>query len=296
MSFRSENLLSLIGNDFSNKSEDELRSIFSEEIQTGIHGLCFTPYLDGQEPGSVLTEKQIRSRLEIIRPYTQWIRTFSCAEGNELIPRIAKECGLKTLVGVWLDEDEDANDEEMTNAIEIAQKGHADLITVGNEVLYREDLSEDELIRYIRRVKKALPEIQVGYSDAYYEFCNRPKITEACDVIFANCYPFWEGCHIDYSLLYIKEMYRRAVVAAKGKQVIISDTGWPNAGSSFEHAEPSFRNAIQYFVNVQKWCREDNIGLFYFSGFDEAWKVAGEGDVGAHWGLWNREGKMKYSR
>jgi len=152
------------------------------------------------------------------------------------------------------------------------------------------------LLKYIKRVKKALPGIQVGYVDAYYEFCNRPAVTEACDIIFANCYPFWEGCHIDYSLLYMKEMYRRAVIAGNGKKVIISETGWPNRGSSFEHSEPSFRNAIQYFVNVQKWCKEDNIELFYFSGFDEAWKVSGEGDVGAYWGLWDKDGNLKYSK
>jgi len=55
MSFRSENILSLIGNDYSSKAEDELRTIFLDGIRTGIHGLCFSPYLDGQEPGSVLT-------------------------------------------------------------------------------------------------------------------------------------------------------------------------------------------------------------------------------------------------
>jgi len=296
MSFRSENILSLIGNDYSAKTEDDLRSIFTEILKSGIHGLCFSPYLEGQEPGSVLTEEQIRRRIEIIRPFTKWIRTFSCTEGNEMIPRIAKEYGLKTLVGAWLGEDEDTNEEEITNVIEIAKNGYADLVAVGNEVLYREDLSEKELLKYIKRVKKALPGIQVGYVDAYYEFCNRPAVTEACDIIFANCYPFWEGCHIDYSLLYMKEMYRRAFAAGNGKKVIISETGWPNRGSSFEHAEPSFRYAIQYFVNVQKWCKEDNIELFYFSGFDEAWKVVGEGDVGAYWGLWDKDGNLKYSK
>ena len=38
----------------------------------------------------------------IIKPYTKWIRTFSCTEGNERIPVLAKQLGLKTLVGAWL--------------------------------------------------------------------------------------------------------------------------------------------------------------------------------------------------
>ncbi len=296
MSFKSENILSLIGTDFSNKSETDLRTIFSAMLNQGLHGMCFSPYLEDQKPGSLITEDQIRKKLEIIRPYTSWIRSFSVTDGNEMIPRIAKEFGLKTMVGAWLGEDEEKNEEEIANVIKIAKAGYADLVAVGNEVLYREDLSEEELLKYIKRVKDALPGIQVGYVDAYYEFCNRPAVTEACDVLFANCYPFWEGCHIDYSLLYMKDMYRRAVNAGNGKKVIISETGWPNKGTSFEDSEPSFNNAIRYFINTQKWYKEDNIDVFYFSGFDEMWKMSDEGDVGAYWGLWDKDGKLKYGK
>jgi exo-beta-1,3-glucanase (GH17 family) len=296
MSFKSENILSLIGIDFSKKTEDDLRIIFSEVFKKGMHGICFSPYLDDQKPGSVLSEEQIRLKLELISPHAQWVRIFSCTDGNEMIPRIAREYGFKTLVGAWLGEDLEKNEEEIANLIQIAKAGFADLVAVGNEVLYREDLTEEELLKYIRVVKAALPSLEVGYVDAYYEFCNRPAITAACDVIFANCYPFWEGCHIEYSLLYMKEMYRRASLAANGKKVIISETGWPDQGSSFEQSEPSFRNAIQYFINTQNWCREDNIDVFYFSGFDEMWKIGDEGDVGAYWGLWNKDGNLKYSK
>jgi exo-beta-1,3-glucanase (GH17 family) len=296
MSFRSENILSLIGRDFSNKSEADLRSIFTDVLSNGIHGLCFSPYTDSQKPGSIITEEQIRKRIETISPYTKWIRTFSCTEGNEIIPRIAKEYGLKTMVGAWLGEDLDKNEEEISNLVHIEKKGYADLVAVGNEVLYREDLTEEELLSYIKRVKKELPTAPIGYVDAYYEFCNRPAIVDACDILFANCYPFWEGCHIDYSLLYIKDMYHRTVNAAKGKKVIISETGWPNRGTSFEHSEPTLQNAIRYFINIQTWCKEDQIDVFYFSGFDEVWKINDEGDVGAYWGLWDKDGNLKYSK
>ena len=66
--------------------------------------------------------------------------------------------------------------------------------------------------------------------DAYFKFVNHPRVSDACDVIFANCYPFWEGYPADHALVYMKEMYRRAVWAGKGKKVIISETGWPNLG------------------------------------------------------------------
>jgi exo-beta-1,3-glucanase (GH17 family) len=296
MSFRSDYILSLAGQDTTNKSEADLRSIFTELLSKGLHGICFSPYLEDQKPGSLITEAQIRRKMEIIRPYTKWIRTFSCTEGNEMIPRIAKEYGLKTMVGAWLGENQAINEEEIANVIRIARDGYADLVAVGNEVLYREDLTEEELLKFIKQVKSELPGIPVGYVDAYYEFCNRPAITDACDIIFANCYPFWEGCHIDYSLLYMKDMYQRALKAGNGKKVIITETGWPNRGTAFEDSAPSFNNAVRYFINAQNWSKEDNIDMFYFSSFDEMWKIGGEGDVGAYWGLWDKDGKLKYQK
>ena len=232
--------------------------------------------------------------MKIIKKHTQWIRSFSCTDGNELIPKIAHEFGIKTLVGAWLGTDEDKNEEEVKGLIELAKVGYVDIAAVGNEVLYRNDLSEPELLGYMQQVKTAIPNIPMGYVDAYYEFSNHPKITEACDVILANCYPYWEGCSMEYSLIYMKEMYRQAIKAGNGKKVIITETGWPNLGESFEGAHPSFDNAIKYFINTQLWAKEDEIDVFYFSSFDESWKVGAEGDVGAHWGLWDKDEQLKY--
>ncbi|MDQ1770606.1 glycosyl hydrolase [Labilibaculum sp. A4] len=296
MSVRSEYLMSLAGMDLSGKTEDELVSLYNKLLNSGMHGLCFSPYEEGQEPGTLLSEEQIRRRIDIIKPHTKWVRSFSCTEGNELIPKIAKENGMKTLVGAWLGKYKSINENEIAGLIEVTKAGHADIVAVGNEVLYREDLSEDELLDYIYRVKKALPGIPVGYVDAYYEFGNRPRITTACDVILANCYPFWEGCSLDYSYLYMKDMYNRALKAGNGKKVIITETGWPNVGEKFHGAKPSKANALKYFINTQLWSKEENIDIFYFSSFDEAWKTSDEGDVGAYWGIWDKDENLKFSK
>ena len=40
-----------------------LRDAFRAVLQRGMHGLCFSPYLEGQSPGSQIGEAQIRERL-----------------------------------------------------------------------------------------------------------------------------------------------------------------------------------------------------------------------------------------
>lgn len=283
-----------IGVELKEYSQKDLVTLWRETLDTGMHGICFSMYEDGQEPGDTITEEQVERRIKILKPYTKWVRSFSCIEGNEHIPRIAKKHGIKTMVGAWLGDDLEKNEEEIEALIKLAKEGCVDIAAVGNEVLYRKELNEEELLVYINRVKKELPDIEVGYVDAYYEFAKRPAITEACDVILANCYPYWEGCSIDYSLNHMQQMYNIAKQAGKGKRTIITETGWPSQGSSLGGSHSSAENTMKYFINSQVWSEVDDVEMFYFSSFDESWKVGTEGNVGAYWGLWDKNENLKF--
>lgn len=284
----------LSGIDTSILSLAELDDAFMKILTAGIHGISFSAYLENQQPGSIISEDQIDARMKILKPYVKWVRSFSCVDGNELIPKVAHKYGIKTLVGAWLGDDKDKNDIEIESLIKIAKDGNADILAVGNEVLLRGDLSEDEIIQYIQRVKQEISGIPVGYVDAYFEFVNHPRICNVCDVILANCYPFWEGFPLEHALAYLKNMYYLAVKASNGKKVIISETGWPNIGTPDRNAVPSYENAIRYFINTYAWANLEKIDVFYFSSFDETWKIEKEGDVGAYWGLWDKDGNLKY--
>lgn len=298
MSFRKEHIFSFQpaaeGNPLAGKTEESLSDQFSEILQNGVHGFCFSLYEEGQRPGDIISEAQVRRRMEILKPHTKWIRSFSCTEGNELIPQVAKELGIKTLVGAWLGNDPEINQREVEGLIKLAKEGLVDIAAVGNEVLYRKDLSEEELLGFIRKVKAEIPDIPVGYVDAYYEFSDHPQITDLCDVILCNCYPFWEGCPFENSLDYMKQMYAQAKAAGKGKEVIITETGWPSQGENLKGSFPGEKNARDYFINTQVWSANDNIPVFYFSSFDESWKVGAEGTVGAYWGIWDKNEKLKF--
>jgi exo-beta-1,3-glucanase (GH17 family) len=283
------------GFDFTTHSPEDIRALYAKVLQSGMHGLCFSMYEDDQKPGDHISEEQVRRRLKIMAPYTKWVRSFSCIEGNEFVPKIAREFGMKTLVGAWLGDDAEKNEKEIEALIQLAKEGYIDIAAVGNEVMYRKDLTEEELLAFIKRVREAIPaHIPVGYVDAYYEFTIKPRITEACDVILTNCYPYWEGTNQEYALSHMKSMYHQAMAAANGKKVIITETGWPSQGESFKDSHPSEENAMKYFINSQLWSKDENIEMFYFASFDESWKVGPEGDVGAHWGIWDKNEKLKF--
>ena len=55
------------------------------------------------------------------------------------------------------------------------------------------------------------------------------------------------------------------------------------------------QNHVKYFVDLNSWSRKHGVDVFYFSSFDESWKVRHEGDVGQRWGIWDKAEKIKYA-
>ena len=279
------------------RTAEDLRAPFSALLDNRLYGLCFRPYAEGQDTDDRLTVAQIRRRIDIVAPYTRWVRTFACTGGHELIPAEAHAKGLKTMVGAWIGHDRERNEREIRTLGDLAKQGLVNVAVVGNEVLLRDELPESELLAYVRRVREAIgdDDVRVGCVDAYYQFLERPALVAACDVVLPNCYPFWEGADVAVAPLYLRRMHALVQAAAGEKPVIVAETGWPGQGQTVGEAVPSAEHAMRYFVEVQDWARREGIKLFWFSSFDEPWKVGQEGEVGAQWGLWGKDERLKYA-
>jgi glycoside/pentoside/hexuronide:cation symporter, GPH family len=278
------------------KPSSEVSALYQEQFERGLYGLCFSAYAGGQKAGDELLASDVSRRIDLIAPHTRWVRSFACTEGHEAIPRLARAKGLKTMAGAWISADRARNAREVAALIKLAQEGMVDVAVVGNEVLLRGDLPEAELLAAIAEVKAAVPEdVRVGCVDAYFQFLERPALVAACDVLLPNCYPFWEGASIDFAAEYLRRMHALVKAAAgEDKAVVIAETGWPSAGQPVAAATPSAANAMRYFIDVQQWVRNEGVKLFYFSSFDEPWKLAQEGEVGTSWGLWDKNERIKH--
>jgi uncharacterized repeat protein (TIGR01451 family) len=269
---------------------------FGQNQNQTLDGLNFSPYLAGQNPNfqPQIPADQIHSRMQIVAPYTTWVRTFGSANGLEESPRIAKELGLKMAAGAWLGRDPAANIIEIRNLIVAANAGWVDIAVVGNEVLYRNDLSESQLIEFIRQVREKIPPgIPVATADVYQNLISHPNVIAASDVVFANIYPYWDGISVNNAVCALAQRYEAVVNAAMGKPVVLSETGWPSGGNAVGAAVPSPANAAKYFQEFVSWARANAVRYFYFAAFDEAWKAGEEGPQGAYWGVWDQTGVLK---
>jgi glycoside/pentoside/hexuronide:cation symporter, GPH family len=281
------------GIDFGAINNGAFNEKFSEVFNKGMHGICFTVFTEDQNPGDQISEEQIVKRLKVLVGHTDWIRIFSTTSGYELIPGIAKKMGFKVLIGAWIVKDKEQNEKEVQSLIKLMNEGTVDMAAVGNEVLFRGDQDENTLISHINEVKKKTNGVPVCCVDIYSEFINHPKLVNACDKLLINCYPFWEGAHIEHAGVYLQEMYNKVKAVANGKEVIITETGWPSNGQVVSEAVPSKENLMLYYMEAQLWAAQANVKLFYFSSFDESWKIHSEGWAGTSWGLWDGNENFK---
>jgi uncharacterized repeat protein (TIGR01451 family) len=261
-----------------------------------VYGIDFSPYENGQDPNlsPQIPASQILSRMQIVAPYTKWVRSFSSTNGLENIPSVARQLGLKVAANAWISSNAAQNTVEIDNLIAAANSGQVDIAIVGSEAILRNDVTVSQLIAYMNQVRQAIPQnIPVTTADVYGTFLAQPALIAASDVVFANFYPYWEGTSINNAMCSLEREYQQLVAASGSKQVVISETGWPSAGNAVGAAVPSPANQNLFALQFFTWAGANNIPAFYFEAFDEAWKAAYEGPQGAHWGIFDVNGVIK---
>jgi exo-beta-1,3-glucanase (GH17 family) len=107
-------------------------------IVSQVYGIDFSPYENGQDPnlGSQITISQIQARMQIVAPYTNWVRSFSSTNGLENIPSVARQFGLKVAANAWISSDTAQNAIEISNLIAAGNAGLIDIAIVGRKPFY----------------------------------------------------------------------------------------------------------------------------------------------------------------
>ena len=274
---------------------ERLRGELQGLLEQGIHGMCFGPYVGGQSPGQRIDAERIAQRLGQLRRNARWVRLFSCTQGNAQVVRAARSMGLRTMAGAWLSGDARRDAEELDALVELARDGQVDLAMLGNEALLRGELDEQQLLEALQQFRSRAPGVTAGVVDAYSSFPGRQRLLQAVDVVGVNCYPFWEGCPVDQALDRLRSMIDQTRAHLGDKPLVVTETGWPTAGSAHGLAHPGSDAALRYAVDALRWAAAEGLELFYFEAFDESWKTSQEGDVGAHWGLWDSREQFKFA-
>jgi len=259
--------------------------------------LDFTPHLGDDEPHNVLPDHIVHRRVDMVANYTNGIRTFACYNGAESI-RYAHSIGLYTVAGAWIDARAEEAKEEMDCIISLAREEVVNLASIGSEALTWGGLTAEQIVAYIKLFRMEVPNVQVTTAlkyEAMADEWNQKVIVPAVDLLYINYYPYWSGFHIGDALLAHQYEHEQMKKIAGGKDVWISESGWPSQGTCWNGmAEPSEENQEQFLLGVMNWTRSEGIVLSWFDAFEQPWKNGNEYcSVASHWGIFESNGDIK---
>ncbi|KAI9483021.1 MAG: glycoside hydrolase superfamily [Benjaminiella poitrasii] len=219
------------------------------------------------------------------------IRTYS--QECNLLPNILKAIqtnggGMTVLAAVWIDGT--SNDDVEITRLKTNLKSSSDTssirgILVGNEVLFKNQMSSSQLIQKIKTVKAISGGIPVGSAETDATYSN--DLMAASDFIGVNIHPFFAEVSVNDAYNNLVSRFNAFKSKAGGKKVYITETGWPSEGSNDGSAQPSLANTKTFATTISK----SSLPYYYFEWEDSAWKASG---TESHFGLLNSNAVMAY--
>jgi exo-beta-1,3-glucanase (GH17 family) len=262
-----------------------------------LNSLSFAPFREGQGPleGIFPTSAQIEADLALMAKKTHNIRTYASDEGTmPAIPPLAKKYGLTMIQGAWLGSTHADNQKEIAELIRSAN-AHPDVVKrviVGNEVLLRGDLKPEQLVEYIRAVKRAVQQ-PVSYADVWSEYMKYPQLIKEVDFVTIHILPYWEDepIAVEQAPAHIERIYKQvqqeADARVHGIPILIGESGWPGAGRQRGRALPSVANEAKFIRAFIKIATDNGFDYNIVEAINQSWKSDLEGVVGANWGLYS---------
>lgn len=222
------------------------------------------------------TAKKVSSGFSSARLYTMIQGGSSTNEPTSAIPAaIAQDTTL--LLGLWASGGEAGMQAEITalqSAITQYGTKFTDLvvgISVGSEDLYRISptgiaaksgygANPADLVNYIKQVRAAiantpLSTAPIGHVDTWTAWTNSSNsaVAAACDWVGMDAYPYFQNSmanSIGSGAGLFNDALSATQAAVGGKDVWVTETGWPVSGSTENLAVPSTQNAKAYWDAV----------------------------------------------
>jgi len=262
--------------------------------------VSYAPYrLPGQTPFDEtlkIPRAQIVDDLTALSRMTECVRLYSVDQGLDQVPGVAREVGLKVLLGAWISVDRKRNARELDHAIRVAND-NADVVRmliVGNEVMLRRERTEDEL-RELIEYAKARAKVPVTYADVWEFWLKHASLARAVDRVTVHILPFWEDkpVSVEQAIEHVATVFEE-VRQHFDKPVMIGETGWPSAGRQREASAPSQVNQARYIREFVHRAHDEGWDYNLIEAIDQPWKRRLEGTVGGYWGVLDVELKPKF--
>lgn len=260
-------------------------------------GLTFNPMRKQDTPKSNTfpSAEEIEKDLALLENKVHAIRTYNVDNGQDKIPELAAKHNLNVTLGAWIGDDLEKNRHELDVLGEVIKQNNSRVIRlmVGNETLLRGDVTEAQLIEYLREVKKYNWR-PVSTAETWDIWIKHPKLVDEVDFIAIHVLPYWEGIAAEDAVDYVFDRYHDVQKAYPNKPIVITEVGWPSDGQAFKHATASISNQARFLREFLNRADKEKITYYIVEAFDQPWKMSLEGSAGAYWGIFNADRQAKY--
>ena len=273
------------------------RPVSAPDWPEQVSGYSFSPFRLGQTPvdNKYPDDADIRADLELLSQQTSNIRTYSVEGTQADIPRLAEEFGLRVTLGIWISTDWERNEREIAKAIELTNNSRSIVrVLVGNEALFRKEITPDVLIGYIDRVRAAV-KVPVSTSEQWHIWQETPELVRHVDLIAAHILPYWEFVPREQATRFVLDRARDLKRQFPKKPLLLSEVGWPSNGRTRGGADASPADQAIYLRELVNRLNVQGYNYFIIEAFDQPWKMDDEGSVGAYWGVYNLERQPKFA-
>ena len=251
----------------------------------------------------------------ILQGQWKYLRLYDCDEHAEIVLDVIEKEGLdfKVMLGAYivaemnnygcpwggthteeqLEENKKINIKQIDKLIKLANQ-YPEIIfslSAGNEACV--DWTDHyvpvkSVISYVKRIKKGAKQ-PVTFCENYVPWLDKLKdLVAEIDFISIHTYPVWEYKHIHDSLEYTKQKYYAVAHRYPDVPVVITEAGWAtnSNGRGIDPSNVSEENQEIYYHDLVNWSHEEQILVFIFEAFDEAWKGSPEPlEPEKHWGV-----------
>lgn len=262
-----------------------------------IDGFCFSPGLSAEGPASNVYPdiEEIIDDLALLSGDVHSIRTYSVDSTLAEIPRLASVFDLNVALGAWISDDEAANTVEIEKLIAVYRENHRTVVRVlvGNETLLRGERSVEQMIDYVKQVKRKVW-APVSLAEPWHIWLKYPELAQHVDFITVHLLPYWEGLPIDSAVDYVVMRYNELQQTFPEKEIVIGEVGWPSNGRTRQGAVASQANQAKFLRRFLDVAESKGYTYYIMEAFDQLWKTELEGEAGSHWGVYNTERDPKF--
>ncbi len=281
------------------KDSKEIKALLgNKDLKRVFPGMDYTPMYT-QYPDCLHyppSQNNITRDIAVISQLTNVVRLYGTdCNQTEMVIHAIERLDLKSEMKIWLGVWQDGN--ATTNARQIEQM-YTVLDTYGdswfsgaiiaNEVLFREEMTESELIGVIKDVKSNFTDlgykIPIATSDLGDSWTQ--KLADSVDYLMSNVHPFFTGKPVADAAEFTWQFWQWQNYLLKPdlSKNYIAETGWPTKGGTncgYESTSTTCDNGSDAGVNELNQFMEDWVcqalsngtNYFWFEAFDEPWKI-----------------------